>query len=85
MIRIYTLKGCGYCNELKELLQKENIEYKDINVDLPENQKEFNKVLEITKSEYLPQILVNKRLLIANKSYQSISEAVELIKKFLNS
>mgnify|MGYP001558679060 CR=1 FL=1 len=85
MIRIYSIPKCPYCNELKELLQKENIEYKDIDVDLPENQKEFNKVLEIAKTEYLPIVLVNKRLLVANKSFQTILECVELIKKFLNS
>ncbi len=85
MTRIYTLKSCIYCNDLKDLLKQENIEFKEIDVDLPEHQKEFNNILKIAKTEYLPIILVNKRLLVSEKSFNTISGAVDLIKKFLNS
>ena len=85
MIRIYTLKSCVYCNELKTLLKQENIEYKEIDVDLPEHQDEFNKILKIAQTEYLPIILVNKRILVSEKSFNTIIGAVDLIKKFLNS
>lgn len=85
MVRIYTIQKCVYCNELKTLLKQENIEYKEIDVDLKENEQEFNKILEIAKTEYLPIILVNKRILTSEKSFNTIIQAVNLIKKFLNS
>ena len=85
MVRIYSIKQCSYCNELKELLKSNNIEFKDIDIDLKENQEEFNKINLIAKTDSVPIILVNKRILVVNKSYKTIQEAFELIKKFLNS
>lgn len=83
MIRIYTIDNCPYCNELKELLNKDNILFKDINIDLKENEEEFNKVNAIAKSDSVPIILVNKRILVPEKSFQTIQQAFDLIKKFM--
>lgn len=83
MIRIYSIPQCPYCTELKEILTNEGIEFTDVNVDLPENEQEYNKIYEITKAEEVPIILVNKQLLIPNVSFKSIQEAANLTKKFL--
>lgn len=83
MVRIYTIDGCPYCNQLKELLQKENIEFTEVNVDLPENENEFNKLHEITKSDDVPVVKIGKQLLVPGVSFTSIKEAAELTKKFL--
>lgn len=83
MIKIYTMPSCKYCNELKEKLNGENIEYQDINVMLPENEVEYNKLYEITKSEQVPIVLVGKQLLVPEISFKSINEAVDLTKRFL--
>ena len=40
---IYTIDSCPYCTELKEILTKEGVEFTDINVNLPENEKEYDK------------------------------------------
>jgi glutaredoxin len=83
MIRIYSIPQCPYCTELKEMLTNEGIEFTDVNVDLPENEEEYNKIYEITKAEEVPIILVNKQLLVPNVSFKSIKEAANLTKKFL--
>jgi glutaredoxin len=83
MIRIYSIPQCPYCTELKEILTNEGIEFTDVNVDLPENEEEYNKIYEITKAEEVPIILVNKQLLVPNVSFKSIKEAANLTKKFL--
>ena len=83
MIRIYTIPNCPFCSELKEILVKEGIEYTEVNVMLPENEKEYDKLYEITESDDVPIIKVGKHLLVPNKSFQSIREGVDLAKKFL--
>jgi glutaredoxin len=83
MVRIYSIPECPYCTELKDILTKEGIEFQDINVNLPENEAEYNKLHEITKSDDVPIVKVGKQLLVPNVSFRSIREAADLTKKFL--
>ena len=83
MIRIYSIPDCPYCTELKEILTKEGVEFTDVDVNLPENEEEYNQVHEMTKSDEVPIVLVNKQLLVPNVSFKSIREAADLTKKFL--
>ena len=83
MVRIYSIQECPYCTELKEILSAEGIDFTDVNVNLPENEEEYNKIHEITQSEEVPIVRVNNQLLVPNISFQSIREAVELTKRFL--
>jgi glutaredoxin 3 len=82
-VRIYSIPECPYCTELKEILTQEGIEFTDVNVNLPENEKEYDQIHEVTKSEEVPIVLVGKQLLVANVSFQSIRECADLTKKFL--
>jgi glutaredoxin len=84
MIKIYTMPTCIYCNELKEILKTENIEYQEVNIMLPENESEYDKICEITKSEQVPIVLVGNQLLVPEVSFKTIKESVELVKRFLN-
>ena len=83
MVTIYGFKECPYCTELKDILTTEGIEFKDVDVELPENQEEFNKIMEISKADEVPIVKVGKQLLVPNVSFKSIKEAAELVKKFL--
>ena len=83
MVRVYSIPECPYCTELKEILQNEGVEFIDVNVNLDENQEEYDKVYEITKSDEVPIILVNKQFLIPNISFKTIKEASYLVIKFL--
>ena len=82
-VKIYSIPNCPYCTQLKDLLTKEGIEFYDVNVNLPENEIEYRKLHEITKSDDVPIIKVGKQLLVPNISFQSIQEGFELTKKFL--
>lgn len=84
MIKIYTIENCPYCNKLKELLEKENIEFNDVNVDLTENEPEFRELIKITKSNNVPTIIVGKNILVADISFKTIVECIDLIKSVLN-
>ena len=83
MVKIYSIPECPYCTELKDILTKEGIEFEDVNVNLPENEAEYNKLHEITKSDDVPIVKVGKQLLVPNVSFRSIREAADLTKKFL--
>lgn len=82
-IKIYTVNGCPYCVELKELLTKENIEFTEVNASLPENRAECEKLFEVTKSDDVPVVKIGPRLLVPGTSFQTIQEAFETTKKFL--
>jgi glutaredoxin len=83
MVKIYGFSGCPYCKELKELLTKDGVQFIDVDIDLPENQEEFNKIMEISGADEVPIVKVGTQLLVPNVSFNSIKEAAELTKKFL--
>jgi glutaredoxin 3 len=83
MVKIYSIPQCPYCNELKEKLTENNIEFKDVNVFLDENKIEYDAIIEKTKSDEVPIVRVGNQLLVPNVSFHSISEAYDLTKKFL--
>jgi glutaredoxin len=82
-VTIYTMSECPYCTELKNLLEQENIEYRNVDIDLPENQEEFQQILEVSNAEEVPIVRIEKQLFVPNVSFKTITEAVELTKKFL--
>lgn len=82
-VRIYTIPDCPYCAELKEILTNEGVSFTEVNVNLPENEKEYNQIYEVTKSDEVPIIKVDKQLFVPNVSFKSIREAADLTKKFL--
>jgi len=84
MIRIYTIRECSYCNKLKELLKKDNLEFDEIDGDLPENDSKFLELFNVTKSYNVPTIIVNKSILVPEVSFNTIDEGFELIKRIIN-
>ena len=83
MVKIYGFSACPYCKELKEILKKDGIQFIDVDIELPENQEEFNKIMEVANADEVPIVKVGTQLLIPNVSFKSIKEAAELTKKFL--
>lgn len=84
MIRVYSIKNCPYCDELKELLTKENIPFMDIDINLPENIKEFDKINEIAKTDSVPVVFLKKQILVPEISFKTIKQAILVIKNILN-
>jgi glutaredoxin len=82
MIKLYTIEGCQYCNQLKELLDKDGIKYEIVDVSLQENEAEFEKIYEVTKTDHVPTMKIGNQVFAPNVSFNSISEAFGLAKKF---
>ena len=83
MVKIYTIDRCPYCQELKNLLTSANIEFTEVNVDIEENKKEYDRIHKITKSDEVPIIKINSKLLVPNVSFHSINDAFYLIKTII--
>ena len=58
---IYSKKICPYCDRAKDLLKKKNTSYKEIRVDLDENQYQI--MLEKSQRRTVPQIFFKDTLI----------------------
>ena len=83
-VRLYGYDECPYCQELKKLYENSNIEFTYIDIEDTKNKKEFEKIMEIGKTDSVPIILVNKTILAPENSFKTINEALQLTNKFLN-
>ena len=84
-IVVYTMKGCPFCVQFKELLNNEGIEFFDRDID--EHKDEYDIFNEITNNDMIPALLViegnnekNKSFLYApEKNYNELTEALDII------
>ena len=83
MIRVYTMENCPYCKELKDLYDKEGIEYENVDINLEDNEEESNKVFKVTGVDSVPIVKVGNQLLAPDVSFTSIEEAFEITKMLL--
>lgn len=78
MIVVYGMKKCGFCINLKTKLMQNNIQFNYRDID--EHKDEFDKIIEKTKKDLVPVILVEKNILVPTISFNTIDEAVDIIK-----
>ena len=82
---VYTMQGCPFCVEFKELLQKEGIEFFDRDID--ENKEEYDLFVEITKNDMVPSLLIiegddnehESFLYAPETNYDELTEAIQII------
>ena len=77
------MENCPYCNELKELLRNDGIEFNEKDINLPENLEESEMVFKITGVDSVPIARIGSNLIAPDVSFTSIEEAFEICKKFL--
>lgn len=88
---LFTMKGCPFCVELKEMLEKEDIFFVDRDID--DYEEEYNLFVEATGNDYLPAFMLietpssnepKSELFAPDRDFQDINEGFEIIKNFLN-
>lgn len=89
---VYTMKGCPFCDEFKEILESENIEY--IDRDIHDYDEEYNLFTEITENEYIPAILIIEEsdndkkytpyMYAPDRDYKDLNEAKDIVIKHIS-
>ena len=78
---MFSMKGCPHCDNLKNKLKENSIEFVEIDID--ENELLYERFSKKVNNEFLPAILVGKTAYVPEKSFTTIDEAVELVKKHI--
>jgi glutaredoxin len=81
-IKIFSMRGCPHCVNLKNKLKEENIEFTEYDID--EHSEMYDKFSKIVGNEFLPAILIGKTAYVPEKSFKTIDQAVGLIKDHLD-
>lgn len=58
MLTIYSMPGCGYCDELKDYLKENNIPYTEI--DCAKDQNKAHAIIEKTKQLSVPITVIHE-------------------------
>ncbi len=80
-VKIFSMKGCPHCDNLKNKLKESKIDFVEIDVD--ENEKLYESFSKKVENEFLPAILIDKTAFLPDKSFNTIDEAVVQIKTHL--
>ena len=84
-IKLYGYNDCPFCKELMGYLNEGKIKYKYIDVTKDEHKVESEKLFNFIKEEVVPILIIDKKVLVPNKSFKTIKEAYSIAKKLLNS
>ena len=77
-IKVYTTEACSYCKDIKEMLEKENIEF--TNLDSKNHQLEWQKLVRLTGLATFPTIVVGNEYYIPGRDFGSPEQIVNYLK-----
>ncbi len=83
-IVVFSLNGCSHCKNLKNRLNELNISF--IDVEIGQNQKLWDQVVEQTGHNVLPTVFIKKEntdegpVYVPGRDYQTEDEIVEILK-----
>ncbi len=82
---VYTMKGCPFCTDFKDMLTKEGIEYME--ADIIENEEEYSLFVKVTDNEFVPAIMIieegstDAKFYAPDRDFQELEEAITLIRE----
>lgn len=87
---LYSMKGCPFCDQMKDLLKESKISY--IERDIDDHEREYDNFVQATGNEFIPAFMLiehegeevkDVKLMAPDRDYQDIHEALEKVKQFL--
>jgi glutaredoxin len=82
-IEIYTNNNCGYCKQLKEELNKSNIEFKEKLIS--EFATEWQDVVNLTGLPTTPTIKYKEEYFVPGRDYQNPQQLINILETFNDS
>ena len=84
---VYTMKGCPFCTDFKEMLTNEGIEFFDRDID--DYDEEYQLFTEVTDNDMIPALLIietdNEKhesfLYAPERNYDELSEDLSIIQE----
>lgn len=85
MVIVYTMKGCPFCSDFKDMLNKESIEFYERDID--EYKEEYDTYVEVTDNEFIPSLLILEKngkdydpyLYAPDRDYEELTDAINII------
>lgn len=88
LLVVFTMKGCPYCDEMKEKLNEAGVDFIDRDID--EYEDEYNLFVEVTENDYVPSFMIvespdddspKTHLFAPDRDYNEIDEGINIIKE----
>jgi len=87
MLIVFTMKGCPFCEMMKDKLVAEEIEFFERDID--EHNDEYELFSEVTNNNFVPAFMIIENheekpithLFAPERDYNEIDEGVEIIKE----
>ena len=80
-IKIFSMKGCPHCDNLKNQLIENKIVFTEVDID--DNKELYDSFSKKVDSEFLPAVVIGKTAFLPDRSFNTIDEAVKQIKTHL--
>lgn len=86
---VYTMKGCPFCVEFKDMLKENKIKFIDRDID--KYSDEYDLFVKATENDYIPALMIIERdkekqkpfLYAPERDYNELTEALDIIKKHI--
>lgn len=87
LLVVFTMKGCPFCDMMKEKLNENEIEF--VERDIDEHSEEYDLFVEVTENEYVPSFMIiedikgnpNTKLYAPERDFDEIDDGVKIIKE----
>ena len=79
-IKIYTNESCDYCKTIKELLNKEKIDFSEKLVK--DNQKDWQQIVRLTGLGTFPTIVIGNEYYIPGRDFGGPEQMVNFLKNY---
>lgn len=78
---LFSMKGCPYCDDLKNKLEEKKIRF--VERDIDEHEILYESFSKKVDSEFLPAVVIGKKAFVPEKSFKTIEQAADIIENYL--
>ena len=85
---LFTMEGCPYCHELKDMFKESNMEFTDL--DINEYVEEYHMFTKIVDNDLVAAFMIvdekggPSKFMAPDRDYEDLNEALHKIKSIIN-